>query len=211
MQRNNRLMIVLGLIMTCITALAPSMATAQFSERDLSMGDRGEDVKELQSALNRAGFITGAVDGVFGTKTKEAVMQLEAKKELTVDGIVDQLVIEALDLQNVSVSRGQTPERYRAVHDIVATAYAPGPHDNGKWGNLTHIGTTVRPGVIAVDPQVIPLGSRVYVEYSDGHGVYATAEDTGGAIKGQRIDIAMNSIKEAYNFGIQKVKVYVLD
>lgn len=72
------------------------------------------------------------------------------------------------------------------------------------------MGTTVRPGVIAVDPAVIPLGSRVYIEYPDGTGSYAVAEDTGGAIKGNRIDIAMSSVDAAYDFGIQNVKVYVL-
>lgn len=100
---------------------------------------------------------------------------------------------------------------YSKKLDIKATAYAPGPHDNGKWGDLTHIGTKVRPGVIAVDPKVIPLGSKVYVEFEDGHGSYAVAEDTGGAIKGNRVDIAMWTVAEAYDFGIQNVKVYVLD
>ncbi len=102
------------------------------------------------------------------------------------------------------------PQDYKTALDIVATAYAPGPHDNGQWGNLTHLGTQVRPGIIAVDPRVIPLGSQVYIEYSDGTGAYARAEDTGGAIKGNRIDIAMASVNEAYGFGVQNVKVYVL-
>lgn len=105
---------------------------------------------------------------------------------------------------------GNAPDNYKAAFDIVATAYAPGPHDNGKWGNLTHLGTQVRPGIIAVDPKLIPLGSRVYIEFADGSGAYATAEDTGGAIKGRRIDIAMASVDEAYDFGMQKVKVYVI-
>lgn len=95
--------------------------------------------------------------------------------------------------------------------EMVATAYAPGAHDNGKWGDLTHIGTKVRPGIIAVDPKLIPLGSRVYIEFADGHGAYATAEDTGGAIKGKRIDIAMATVDEAYEFGMQKAKVYILN
>lgn len=94
--------------------------------------------------------------------------------------------------------------------EMVATAYAPGAHDNGKWGDLTHMGTKVRPGIIAVDPKLIPLGSRVYIEFADGHGAYATAEDTGGAIKGKRIDIAMASVDEAYEFGMQKAKVYIV-
>lgn len=108
-------------------------------------------------------------------------------------------------------SGNQIPGRYKEVLDIVATAYAPGAHDNGKWGDLTHIGTKVRPGIIAVDPKLIPLGSRVYIEFSDGHGAYATAEDTGGAIKGKRIDVAMATVSEAYDFGMQKAKVYILN
>ncbi|EGO63994.1 3D domain-containing protein [Acetonema longum] len=102
------------------------------------------------------------------------------------------------------------PANYTKVLNVKATAYAPGPHDNGKWGNLTHIGTQVRPGIIAVDPKIIPLRTRVYIEFADGSGTYAVAEDTGGAIKGSRIDIAKQTVQEAYKFGIQQVKVYVL-
>lgn len=103
------------------------------------------------------------------------------------------------------------PENSQEVLNVKATAYAPGPHDNEQWGDKTYMGTTVRPGVIAVDPKVIPLGSRVYIEYPDGTGQYAVAEDTGGAIKGNRIDIAMNSVGQAYDFGIKNVKVHVVD
>ncbi|SMC51996.1 3D domain-containing protein [Sporomusa malonica] len=102
------------------------------------------------------------------------------------------------------------PDNFQKVLDVRATAYAPGPHDNGPWGDKTHIGTTVRPGIIAVDPNIIPLGSRVYVEYPDGTGQYAVAEDTGGAIKGNRIDVALSSVGQAYDFGIKNAKVYVL-
>lgn len=95
--------------------------------------------------------------------------------------------------------------------DIVATAYAPGAHDNGQWGDKTFLDTRVWPGVIAVDPRVIPLGSRVYIQFPDGYGMYAVAEDTGEAIKGNRIDIAMWPVDAAYQFGIQNVKVYILN
>jgi len=105
---------------------------------------------------------------------------------------------------------GDIPTKYEKVLDISATAYAPGPLDNDQWGDKTYMGTTIRPGVIAVDPKVIPLGSRLYVQYPDGHGEYAVAEDTGGAIKGNRIDIAMMDRGKATDFGIQDVKVYVV-
>lgn len=97
------------------------------------------------------------------------------------------------------------------VLDVTATAYTSGPEDNGIWDDKTHLGTKVRPGVIAVDPKVIPLGSKVYIELADGAGLYAVAEDTGGAIKGNRIDIAMASRGEAKAFGIQDAKVHILE
>jgi 3D (Asp-Asp-Asp) domain-containing protein/LysM repeat protein len=61
--------------------------------------------------------------------------------------------------------------------------------------------------VISVDPTVIPLGSKVYVE---GYG-YATAADTGGAIKGNRIDVFIPSQSNAIQFGAKQLKVTILD
>jgi 3D (Asp-Asp-Asp) domain-containing protein len=95
--------------------------------------------------------------------------------------------------------------------DMTATAYAPGPQDNDQWDTKTRMGTEVRPGIIAVDPRVIPLGSRVMIKYPNGHTEYAVAEDTGGAIKGHRIDVAKWTVAEANRFGIKPVKVYVLE
>ncbi|MBP2633969.1 MAG: hypothetical protein H6Q70_4597 [Firmicutes bacterium] len=118
------------------------------------------------------------------------------------------------ELQQVITDRVNVKIRQNKAHkvlDIVATAYASGYEDNGIWNDKTHIGTKVRPGIIAVDPRVIPLGSKVYIEFEDGRGMYAVAEDTGGAIKGNRIDIVMSNREKAQDFGIQDVKVYVLD
>lgn len=202
----------LAFYVAALTMMMPLTFAANLGERTLKYGFAGEDVKELQVVLNHLGYDSGIMDGNFGSQTRDALTSFQGDKNLTADGIAG---IETLKLlisnQQTKTSRGSNiPERYKKVVDIVATAYAPGPHDNGKWGTLTHLGTQVRPGIIAVDPQVIPLGSRVYIEYPDGHGVYAVAEDTGGAIKGNRIDIALWTVDEAYNFGIQNVKVYVL-
>jgi 3D (Asp-Asp-Asp) domain-containing protein len=89
---------------------------------------------------------------------------------------------------------------YSKCLTVSATAYT-------HTGNRTATGTIARVGVIAVDPSVIPLGTKVYVE---GYG-FATAEDTGGAIKGNRIDIFLNSNSECINWGRRNVKVYILD
>ena len=62
-------------------------------------------------------------------------------------------------------------------------------------------------GVVAVDPSVIPLGTHLYVE---GYG-YAVAGDTGGNIRGRRVDLCYNTYDEAIRFGRQQVRVFILD
>lgn len=100
---------------------------------------------------------------------------------------------------------------------MVATAYdlsyeSTGKNPGDKWYGITASGTKVRPGVVAVDPKVIPLGTKLYIESLDGtpdYG-YAIAEDTGGAIKGNKIDLFMESAKKVNAFGRRKVKVYII-
>lgn len=99
------------------------------------------------------------------------------------------------------------PQNYKRVLDMTATAYGPGPLDNGKWNNQTYMGGIVRKGVAAVDPRVIPMGTKLWIE---GYGE-AIAEDQGSAIKGNRIDLAFNSRQEALDYGIQHPKVYVMN
>lgn len=93
----------------------------------------------------------------------------------------------------------------KRVFTVRSTAYTSDPRENGGW-NVTAIGTKIRRGVIAVDPRVIPLRTRVYVE---GYG-FATAEDTGGAIKGNKIDVVMDTKAQSRNWGVRNVKIYIL-
>lgn len=78
-------------------------------------------------------------------------------------------------------------------------------HICGTGTGLTYLETEVRPGVIAVDPDVIPLGSKVMI-----NGEIYSAEDTGGSIKGNKIDIAVNTHKEALNLGKYKAEAYLV-
>lgn len=100
--------------------------------------------------------------------------------------------------------------KYKKKITMTATAYSPVTSENGGCG-LTATGTTPRYGVAAVDPNVIPLGSRIYVTSADGSWSYgvASAEDTGGAIKGNRIDLCYDSGAEA--FGRRSCVVYILE
>ncbi|MCL4442334.1 MAG: 3D domain-containing protein [Firmicutes bacterium] len=99
-----------------------------------------------------------------------------------------------------TISRGGQPLRVSRALDMLATAYT-------YTGYNTASGVAPGPGVAAVDPQVIPLGTRLYV---DGYGK-ATALDTGGDIKGNRIDLFYETRDEALQWGVRKTKVYVLE
>lgn len=73
----------------------------------------------------------------------------------------------------------------------------------------TASGVSVRRGIIAADPKILPLGSVVRIQAGKYSGIY-TVMDTGGAIKGRKIDIYIPTRKEAVVFGARKVKVEVL-
>src|SRR5688572_4178960 len=92
------------------------------------------------------------------------------------------------------------------VMTMNASAYDPSPETIGPGATgRTRMGLVATYGHVAVDPRVIPLGSLVFVE---GYG-FAIASDTGGAIKGNRIDLCYDDRSTALRFGRRKVKVHV--
>ena len=111
----------------------------------------------------------------------------------------------------VSSSSG-APKTYKYVLECTATAYDPSPEENGGYGGMSATGVPLKKGVIAVDPKVIPLGSQVYIEALDGSWSYgyAVAADTGGAIKGNKVDLCFMTKSECYQFGRRQCRVYVL-
>ena len=90
-----------------------------------------------------------------------------------------------------------------------ATAYSSDPADTTGGGTITATGQNLleNPMAIAVDPNVIPLGTRLYVE---GYGE-AVASDTGGAIKGNIIDVHFPTYDQAVQWGRRTVQVTILD
>lgn len=91
---------------------------------------------------------------------------------------------------------------------VEATAYSC----EGYQG-VTALGTTARYGAIAVDPSVIPYGTQMYIVSDDGAYIYgyAVAEDCGGAIRGNKIDLYFDTVAECFAFGRRACTVYILD
>lgn len=85
----------------------------------------------------------------------------------------------------------------------VATAYTAHEKDGG--GSITSTGHHVHHGIIAVDPRVIPYGTKLYVP---GYG-FGVADDCGGLIKGRRIDVYLGSRSECNRWGRRKVNITI--
>ncbi|PZT53876.1 3D domain-containing protein [Paenibacillus silvae] len=105
---------------------------------------------------------------------------------------------------------------YSKTINVKATAYSADASENGGWGAVDYFGNPLELGTIAVDPKVIPFGTKVLVTGHSHPGLpkqafVATALDAGSAIKGNRIDIFIPGSKQFVNtFGFQDVELYVL-
>ncbi len=94
---------------------------------------------------------------------------------------------------------------YRIPMEATAYTYVP-----GKTTMTTATGERLRKGIVATDPKVIPMHTKVFVKGTIEYGL-AVAEDVGGGIKGNKIDLAYMSYDECIQFGRRKVMVYILE
>jgi len=143
----------------------------------------------------------------------------EISKELVSEKIIattQNEIVEQGTAQFIATSRGDT--RFKKAITMSSTAYdatfeSTGKNPGDKYYGITRSGTQVRPGVVAVDPKVIPLGTKLYVKSLDGSKDYgfASAEDTGGAIKGNKIDLYFEDPADVKKYGRRKVQVYILN
>jgi 3D (Asp-Asp-Asp) domain-containing protein len=186
--------ICFGLVLCLLLITANAFA----ADGLLKYGMRGDDVQLIQTKLADAGYYTGEVDGVFGSMMVQAVQAFQRSNGLSPDGVVGEQTRAYLE------RTGAEPSRYSRALTMNASAYTA--HDDGN-SNTTYRGNPVHKGLVAVDPSVIPLGTRLYIP---GYG-YAVADDIGGAIRGNRIDMAFDNRSEALQFGRQQVTVYILD
>ncbi len=170
--------------------------TKKIRTNDLYVGNN----REIQEGKNGSKKLTYEVTYINGKEAERKLVNEEVIEEP-----VERIVEIGTKIKSSFKTTSSTPKSYKKRMAMECTAYAA--------GGSTATGRPAQWGVIAVDPRVIPLGTRVYVESADGKYIYgeAIAADTGGAIKGNIIDICVNSRAEAYRFGRRTVNVYILD
>ncbi|MFA5844615.1 MAG: 3D domain-containing protein [Coriobacteriia bacterium] len=175
--------------------------TVKVDDPELAIGTRRVVVRGVAGRVLRI-FQALVVDG------RQGALRLRAQR--VVEAPIDEVV--AVGTKRV-VSRqvaSRVPARVSAAAApsggtrlrVDSTAYAPG----GGAGNHTATGAHAGYGIVAVDPDVIPLGTRVYIP---GYG-YAVAADTGSAIRGNRIDVCFDTVREALAWGRRSVTIVVL-
>lgn len=168
--------------------------------RTVQAGDTGQYVKEVQALLQEKGYYTNEISGQCDEATVEAIKAFQRAHPLEIDGIAGPQTLSRLR------SLAQAGLDLSHARVVTVNAYAYSPQDPGM-GKYTASGTPLRRGVIAVDPNFIPIGTRVYIpDYGE-----AVAEDIGWNIQGNTIDIAFETHEEAIYFGRQVVEVYILD
>lgn len=146
-------------------------------------------------------------------KHKVSVSTLKSWNNLKSDTIKLNQKLVISSKAAIAAEKKKAPSRStddKVVKEIVVTASAFTATCNGCSGvTSTGINLKLNPDVkiIAVDPKIIALGTKVYVE---GYG-YAIAGDTGSAIKGNKIDVFFSTKSEAYKWGRKSVKIKILE
>jgi N-acetylmuramoyl-L-alanine amidase len=166
--------------------------------------EENKEIKTESTVENYHNLEEGDMLWDLASKQDEAVLTVETRQELIHKGK------EAIAPEQTKAEEVKVKGEDNIVKEVQVKATAYTAYCDGCIG-ITKTGVDLRANpdekVIAVDPAVIPLGSKVYVE---GFG-YATAEDTGSAIKGNRIDIFIPSRDEALEYGVKNITVQIIE
>lgn len=158
-----------------------------YSEKLINVGKRGKVYEEWQLL-----YVNGKIEAKILKNRKVLV-----KKEPRVYEIISPV------LRRLKITEGT----FKLKNSLIMTATAYHPWEGEGVDDVTALGWKAEKGIIAVDPRVIPLKTPLYIpKYG-----FAIAGDTGGAIKGYKIDLLYPSRREVLNFGKRKVAVYILE
>lgn len=182
------------------------------------------ETKEVKTDSLYVGEKKVVTAGVEGVKTTTTTTKYVGDQVTTTDSVTKVTKEPVTEVINIGTKAKPTPKpaattttntvpglsvKYKSCLTLDATAYCPCSKCCGSYANgYTATGMKAGYGVAAVDTRVIPLGTKLYVE---GYG-YCIAADTGGAIKGNRIDLCYGTHSAALSsgFGHKNVKVYII-
>ena len=171
-------------------------------EKESDSLDAGE-TEVHQKGSNGEKQITKKIKYIDGEKVAEEVIDTKTIKEP-----VDEIIYVGAEKANTFVDQSGAVVAYKQVISGSGTAYT------APAGALTATGVAAYHGGVAVNPNIIPYGSKLYITSTDGSFVYgyATAVDTGGALMDGSavVDCFYNTYDECVNFGRRNVNVYVL-
>ncbi len=203
--------LLFSLCLTAFILIFTSLMTGSAIAADnvLSWGDTGSEVTQLQQTLNNNGYWCGSADGIFGSKTYNAVVSFQKDVGISVDGVAGPVTLKYLGLGSQAASSTQVSRSGSSrTITMVATGYCPCAKCNYPfYGQPSYLGYPLGYGIIATDPDVIPMGTRLYVP-GYGEGI---AADQGGAINGNRLDLCFSTHQQALDWGIKTVTVTILD
>lgn len=151
---------------------------------------------------------TTATTTAQSTKAAAPVIAASASTDRLQQLISGEIVTRTVEKLDALAADTQITQNFKNLGSFRLSFYCTCEKCCGAYATgLTKSGTTVTEGrTIAVDPKVIPLGSRVYI---DGYGVFI-AEDVGSAIKENKIDIAVGNHEQALRLGIDEATVYLV-
>lgn len=170
----------------------------ELEDKNKSIEEKSNSIKEKEDRINELEKKNKQLNKSLATRKE----QEEQKRVLKTEGKTPS--VASASKPNLASRDNSSPKGGKESYFTV-TAYTADPAENGGW-NITASGTPLVRGTCAVDPKVIPLGTKLHVE---GYG-YCTALDTGGAIKGNKIDVLIPNKAEMRKWGRQTVKVKIL-
>ena len=186
---------------TILTVERAVPVTVEFEGNKIELMTSRHTVEEVMGTLGYVG------DGYVVDKALDSA--IETGMTIKVDRAKSELEYEPLNMYNHGYHSGNILNtedgafEYQQCITMEATAYLP---TDGSAEGITATGIRATYGIVAVDPDIIPLGTELYIP---GYG-HALAADTGGAIYGDRIDLCMEGYDEAMAFGRRDVDVYIL-
>lgn len=175
-----------------------------FGSKEIKMTETYVKGELESSTITSEKVIKEPVNKVIEKGTKKEVIEVIQQPKQEVKSVVKQ--------QSTPVKKIEKNKSYKKKLTMKSTAYTAGAESTGKNPSdknyaITASGMKAQKGVVAVDTDVIPFGTKLYIE---GYG-NAIAGDTGSAIKGNKIDVFVDSYNEAINWGVRTVDVYILE